>query len=235
MGQGGNPVASAPTTTIHTGSSTVNIRLNPVFEQFGSDTGLPDALRIISKESGVLNAELIDNTFFTDMGIDFLLSLLCASSFHEETGLTHKSTIFAEHTNVRVLRKFWTGAATVPATNAPTGHYAVLHSLFHDDHVEPALSSGNHSGIKSEKMKEETLAPLKSATSLILQGIPATPATIKTLFNLPDGSDSLPFDAALPRIQAFIATVGLNCPYMKNPHLYTCGIEEVANIYIHRI
>jgi thioesterase domain-containing protein len=52
---------------------------------------------------------------------------------------------------------------------------------------------------------------------------------------LPDGSGSSSSYAALPRIHPSIAVVGLNCPYMKEPALYTCGIEEVGNAYIHEI
>ena len=46
---------------------------------------------------------------------------------------------------------------------------------------------------------------------------------------LPDGSGSSSSYAALPRVHPSIAIVGLNCPYMKEPNLYTVGIEEVGN------
>lgn len=236
MGLMGDAPASIPVASIHAGQTTVDIKLDPVPQQSGNDASWADALRIISEESGVPVSELNGNTSFADLGVDSLLSLLCASRFREELGLAHESTIFADYPTVKALQEFWNGGEAPPAGDVLAGRDAVLHSMFHDDPVDTASSDGSDSRIELEKEKKNNPAsPLKPATSLLLQGNPAIPATVKTLFMLPDGSGSSSSYAALPRVHPSIAIVGLNCPYMKEPNLYTVGIEEVGNAYIHEI
>jgi iterative type I PKS product template protein len=236
MGQGGDAVASVQVPSNYVNPSTVDDRPDPISGHSGNDSSWSDALRIISEESGVPVTELMDNTSFADLGVDSLLSLLCASRFREELGLAHESTIFADCPTVKALRDFWMGGTPAAAIDAPTGRDAILHSMFHDDPIDTASSSGSDSAIEIVEVKKKNSAvPLRPATSLLLQGNPATPTTVKTLFMLPDGSGSSSSYAALPRIHPSIAVVGLNCPYMKEPHLYTGDIEEVGTAYIHEI
>ncbi|KAI7970709.1 hypothetical protein EIK77_007889 [Talaromyces pinophilus] len=36
-------------------------------------------------------------------------------------------------------------------------------------------------------------------------------------------------------VDSLLAVVGVNCPFMKNPELYDCGIEEMTDLYIREI
>lgn len=233
-----------PVASVHAGATRVEISVEEpsAAAQSESSASWSDALRIIGEESGVPVADLTDETSFADLGVDSLLSLLCASRFREELGLDYESTIFADCPTVKELRAFWThGASQQPAHGVPGGRDAVLHSMFHDDPVDAAESSSNGSESSFEVISDRSKHPtpatpaIEPATSLLLQGNPAAPGTVKTLFLLPDGAGSSSSYASLPRIHPSIAVVGLNCPYMKTPDRYTCDIAPITAAYVAEI
>jgi thioesterase domain-containing protein/acyl carrier protein len=188
-----------------------------------------EALQIISEESGVSIPELAPDTLFADLGVDSLLALLCASRFREELGLDYESTIFLDCPSVKDLETFWNNGSAADGTATVTGGDAVLKSMFHDDDTDDTASFE----LVSDVSKAPT--PKTVATSFLLQGNPAAPGTIKTLFLLPDGSGSSSSYASLPRVNPAIAIVGMNSPYMKIPEQYNTGIEDVAAMYIREI
>ena len=225
----------------------------------------PAALKIISEESGVPVPELKPEANFADFGVDSLLGLLCASRFREELGLHYESSIFLENETLGELEAFWKKdkAADTDASGPRmlTGNDAALNSMFAADadaelgntsSSSPDVQSfvdgetnsprpGNSSSATSSEAgghltplprKEDTAV---QATSLLLQGNPANPSTVKTLFLLPDGSGSCSSYASLPRVHPSVAVVGVNCPYMKTPENYTVGIESVGAAYIREI
>ncbi|KAE8371763.1 beta-ketoacyl synthase [Aspergillus bertholletiae] len=207
------------------------------------------ALKIISEESGVPISELSPEAVFDDLGVDSLLALLCASRFREELGLHYESSIFLDHATIKELEAFWKQGAPDTGTVTVTGRDAVLNSMFAEveaevdqdksssDEDRSSLGTSTYEVISSNTTEttpdiNKTSSPKISATSLLLQGNPALPSTVKTLFLLPDGSGSCASYAGLPRIHPSIAVVGVNCPFMKTPESYTCGIDEVAQFYI---
>ncbi|KAJ5794563.1 polyketide synthase [Penicillium paradoxum] len=210
----------------------------------------PAALKIVSEESGVPVDDLTDDKAFADLGVDSLLSLLCASRFREELGLAHESTIFEEYSTVMELRQFWEqGATSTGDSSAVTGKDAILDSMFHHDNVQESSSSPStpsESGSSTDEGNIPTPStsselsvcpgnPKAKASSLLLQGNPASSNTSKTLFLLPDGSGSASSYASLPIIDPSLAVVALNCPYMKGPSSYPVGIDHVASLYIKEI
>ncbi|KAJ5347272.1 hypothetical protein MYU51_004319 [Penicillium brevicompactum] len=208
----------------------------------------PAALQIISEESVVPVADLTDDKAFADLGVDSLLSLLCASRFREELGLAHESTIFEDYPTVGELRVFWEqGTTSKGDLSNVTGKDAILNSMFHHDTVQedPSLPrSPSDSGISVDvenvhaSLTELLTSTSKSnakSSSLLLQGNPASARTSKTLFLLPDGSGSASSYGSLPIIDPSLAVVALNCPYMKDPSLYPRGIDHVASLYITEI
>ncbi|KAB8239545.1 beta-ketoacyl synthase [Aspergillus alliaceus] len=210
------------------------------------------ALKIISEESGVPISELSPEAAFDDLGVDSLLALLCASRFREELGLHYESSIFLDHPTIRNLEAFWKQGAPEAGTVAVSGRDAALNSMFAEAEIEMDQDKGSsdegrsaseassyevisHNTIETSPETSSMPSPKVSATSLLLQGNPAVPSTVKTLFLLPDGSGSCSSYAGLPRIHPSIAVVGVNCPFMKTPESYTCTIDEVAQLYITEI
>nr|BAW18768.1 topopyrone polyketide synthase [Phoma sp. BAUA 2861] len=201
------------------------------------------AVKIISEESGVPVTELTPDAPFEDLGVDSLLSLLCASRFREELGLHLESSIFLECPTLGDLEAFWKKGT--PAEGTVTGRDAVLNSMFADSEFkaedqkssDDERSSGDSmfDANNTSSATSVTSGAKVSSTSLLLQGNPALPSTTKSLFMLPDGSGSCSSYASLPRIHPSLAVVGLNSPFMKVPELYNCGIEEVGEMYIREI
>ncbi|KAK3370622.1 polyketide synthase [Podospora didyma] len=219
----------------------------------------PAALQIISEESGVPVAELKPDAAFADLGVDSLLALLCASRFREELGLHYESSIFLDNQTLGELEAFWRGEQSTDSTapRALSGGDAILNSMFAADadaHLADTPSSSSpdtQSLIDADEQSSATSSSIVcvtppnelatkqvkeiKATSLLLQGNPANPSTTKTLFLLPDGSGSCSSYASLPKIHPSVAVVGINCPFMKTPEDYTCGIEPVGEAYIREI
>ncbi|KAJ0420671.1 beta-ketoacyl synthase [Aspergillus carlsbadensis] len=195
----------------------------------------PAALKIISEESGVNVADLTADKAFADLGVDSLLSLLCASRFREELGLHYESWIFEAHPTVGELRAEWEKGGPTTATGT-TGRDAVLDSMFNDDTTTPETFSEEDSSdgqvvTPPSEIVAFNLKPAVKASSLLLQGNPASPTTTKTLFLLPDGSGSASSYGSLPTVDKTLAIVALNCPYMKDPSAYPQGIDHVAALY----
>jgi iterative type I PKS product template protein len=228
------PSGSDTTTVINTGGKT-------------STDSWSAALRIISEESGVPVPELIPGASFADLGVDSLLGLLCASRFREELGLSHESSIFLEYSTMGELEQFWkqnSQAVSSGATTTLHGDDAVFQSMFTDSPESESGTSSEDLSLKSDSDSspvtslasgQQSPSLTLSATSLLLQGNPALSSTVKTLFLLPDGSGSCSSYASIPRIDKSLAVVGVNCPFMKNPELYDCGIEEMTDLYIREI
>ena len=199
------------------------------------------ALKIISEESGVPISDLTPEAVFDDLGVDSLLSLLCASRFREELGLHYESSIFLDCPTLKDLEALWKKGT--PEQTAIGGRDAILNSMFAEAEAEDDKSSDGEgsSGTNSYELVPQSsetnlsVTPQLFATSLLLQGNPALPSVVKTLFLLPDGSGSCSSYAALPRVHPSIAVIGVNCPFMKIPEQYNCGIEEVAEMYINEI
>ena len=201
------------------------------------------AKKIISEESGIPTQELHADASFEDMGVDSLLSLLCASRFREELGLHYEAFIFLECPTVKDLETFWKKGTPEPKTVG--GPDAVLTSMISGSQIEYDRGSGGETQSSASSSYEAsskstgtsiTDDSLKlSATSLLLQGNPTLSTTAKSLFLLPDGSGSCSSYAALPRVHDSIAVVGINCPFMKTPEQYNCGIDTVSALYVEEI
>jgi hypothetical protein len=95
----------------------------------------------------------------------------------------------------------------------------------------PALAEVNEKLELAPKKYDITGFP--SATSVLLQGN-AKIAT-KKLFLLPDGSGSATSYVSIPNLSPDMAVYGLNCPFMKQPEKWSCGVEQIAAVYLQEI
>lgn len=238
LNAGTQPPSSAPIAI----TSPVNVPVNAEKNQADSWSA---ALKIIAEESGVSVEELVPEASFTDLGVDSLLALLCASRFREELDLPYESSIFMDFLTLKELEQFWK-QGTPETTTVGSGRDAVLNSMFADRGTESDKSTGEDQSLKSDSQVEpsssltssetdQTPSPMMSATSLLIQGNHKLPSTVKTLFLLPDGSGSSASYATIPRISPSLAVIGLNCPFRKNPEYYTCGIQDISDAYIREI
>ncbi|KAM3080825.1 hypothetical protein ACMFMF_002740 [Clarireedia jacksonii] len=82
-------------------------RTDPKISELTDPSAIPQAMQIISEESGVAVNEFTDPSVFADMGIDSLLSLTIVARFREEMGIEIDSeSLFIDCPTVKDLKDF---------------------------------------------------------------------------------------------------------------------------------
>ena len=77
-----------------------------------------------------------------------------------------------------------------------------------------------------KQIPSQIAPPIRSATSVVLQGSPKS--ATRNIFMIPDGGGSATSYMGIPNILPGLCVYGLNSPYMKTPEEYTCGVPGMA-------
>lgn len=191
------------------------------------DSTVSAALAIVSEESGIAIPELTDDSNFADVGVDSLLSMVIASRFREELGLELEAnfSIFVDLPTVKDLKAFLAGGGSKAESSDDL-------SDSNDEQSSSPPTTPDESGAEEEPYKSAA-GPARSATSVILQGLPKVAA--KTLFLLPDGSGSASSYVQMPGVKGDIAIVGINCPYVRDPENMNCTPSAMISSYCSEI
>ncbi|KAL8720159.1 MAG: hypothetical protein Q9225_002947 [Loekoesia sp. 1 TL-2023] len=199
-------------------SSSSILRSKPSFESDGclttpaSDTGDEDVIdtirAMIADEMDVQLEEVVGATDLASLGMDSLLTLTILAKLRETTGREFPPDFFLENPSIEAIIN----------TLAPKSKHNIS---------KPAIENP----IQAQSSAERKALALDSppATSLLLQGNPKT--ATKTLFLFPDGSGSATSYSVISKIAPDVAVYGLNCPFMKTPEDFLCGIEGVSALY----
>ena len=181
------------------------------------------ARKLVADEMGVDVSEITDDLDLTDIGMDSLMSLTILGSMREATGrdlpadfLTVNVTIKDIETalGMRPKPKVEVKVTTKVATKTST--------------KSPQLAEVN-----KKLAKVIDISHMPASNSVLLQGNPKV--ATKKFFLVPDGSGSATSYISIPNISPDMAVYGLNCPFMKCPEKWTCGVEGVAAIYLNEI
>ena len=165
-----------------------------------------DTIRaVIADEMDVAIEEITGATDLASLGMDSLMSLTILAQLRETTGKDVSPDFFVDNPSI----------AAIENTLRPKS--------------QPSLSIPRVEKLAREEPRSGELAKLPSAESLLLQGNPKTAK--KTLFLFPDGSGSASSYASIPSIGTDVALYGLNCPFMKTPEQFSCGIPSVSTLY----
>ncbi|KAL8854505.1 MAG: hypothetical protein Q9221_000776 [Calogaya cf. arnoldii] len=166
----------------------------------------------IADEMDIQVEEIVGATDLASLGMDSLLSLTVLAKLRETTGRSFSSNFFIDNASMEAITNALSPKAAV--TRQPVAIKQTLRS-------QPPLS----------KVKDNAPSPSRpsAATSLLLQGDPKTAR--KTLFLFPDGSGSATSYTNIPPIAPDVALYGLNCPFMRTPDQFTCGIPGIATFY----
>lgn len=184
------------------------------------------ARHIVAQEMGVDISEVSDDADLAEMGMDSLMSLTILGELREKTGVDLPSTFLTTNPTIKDIedalgmRPKAKAAAPKPAAQkaaAPTQKKTDMNE------VSARLSALNKTDISA----------YPSATSVLLQGNAKT--ATKKIFFLPDGSGSATSYVSIPNIGPDTCAYGLNCPYMKDPTKWECGIEVGSLIYLAEI
>ena len=171
----------------------------------------------IAEEMGMDLEEITETTDLSNMGMDSLMALTVLGKLREEHEIDLDPTILADNPSLGHLRKALGLDKPKPAP-APKGKSEVVKMVPVNATAAPVA----------------TIVKGPPATSVLLQGNPKT--ATKNFFLFPDGSGSATSYVSIPAIDAKnLAVYGLNCPFMKDPTNYTCGIEGVSKLYLEEV
>nr|QDF82052.1 polyketide synthase [Aureobasidium zeae] len=191
---------------------------SPVSEVLDSEVGdVSLARHIIVQEMGIDSSELTDDADLSELGMDSLMSLTILSELREKTGVDLPSTFLMTNPTIMDVENAL-GMRPAPKPMASAARRAPKQSAPQLDKVNAKLTD---------------LSKYPAATSVLLQGNAKT--ATKKIFFLPDGSGSATSYVSIPNVGSDVAAFGLNCPFMKNPTDWTCGIETVSLIYLAEI
>ena len=183
------------------------------------DSNIIEMIRAtIAEEMEIDIEEIAESTDLGSLGMDSLMSLTILGSLREKCDLELEPTIFADNPSLGHLR-----SALGLDKPAPAPPQAQTHTVREEVRIAPK---------PEEPIQIITKQP--PATSILLQGNRQT--ATRNLFLFPDGSGSATSYASIPTIdRRNLCVWGLNCPFMKDPTSYTCGIEGVSKLYLEEV
>lgn len=238
------PESAPQSTTVAVGQVIAAPKIAPeVSSPKVTDAKFNAAIQIILDETGVSRGDVLDSTAFADIGVDSLLSMVISSRMREELDLDleTENAMFLSYPTIKHLREViaqsddsvsssdgedWT--ADTPETELLYSE-AMPVSTFKLPAIDTAVAPEEF----VEDSEPETLVSCRPAASFILQGFPKTAK--KTLFLLPDGGGSSSSYAPIPRVDADVSIIGLNCPYARDPENMTCSIQALMRSYVNEI
>jgi surfactin synthase thioesterase subunit/acyl carrier protein len=200
-------------------------------------------LAIISEESGIDSADLLDDMQLVDLGIDSLLSLLITSRLRDDLqfDLGPITSLFDEFKTLKQLKMAYAQSQgltideEVPLSSEAKDAYqmetreseTVINSLSanKDNISQSVLGGDNHYGLG--------VGIARPITSIVLQQCSSPDS--KILFLFPDGSGSATSYTRLPPVSDHITIIALTCPYRRDPHNMTCSLECLISSYISEI
>ncbi|USW47943.1 Putative thioesterase, Acyl transferase domain superfamily, phosphopantetheine binding ACP [Septoria linicola] len=201
----------------------------------------PDALKILSEESGLVDTELTDEVSFADVGVDSLMSLVITSRLRDELDMDFPDrALFEECHTVFDLRKRFSVSTEATSSSDGSSTPRSETSLFStastvaDD--ETPMTDLDEEVFDTQQVQKPT-APkqrIAPAWSMYLQG--SQKRSTETLFLFPDGCGAATSYLSLPRLSATMAVVGFNSPFMKTPqNMANHTLNEVVASYIEGI
>ena len=200
---------------------------SPDRDSLGDVGDVSIARHIVAQEMGVDISEITDSAELSEMGMDSLMSLTILGELREKTGIDLPSTFLTTNPTIKDVEdalgmrpKAKPAAVAKPASAAGSSE-------------KKKKTDMNEVSARLEALNNTDISKFPPATSVLLQGN-AKIAT-KKIFFLPDGSGSATSYVSIPNIGPDICAYGLNCPFMKDPEQWKCGIEVSALIYLQEI
>ncbi|KAF2177410.1 polyketide synthase-like protein [Zopfia rhizophila CBS 207.26] len=213
------PPSSAP--SISGKEAAVDIEVSETHEVVDGEPSL--ARKIVAEEMGVDVSEITDKLDLSEMGMDSLMSLTILGALREQTGIDLPSTFLVTNVTIEDIENEL-GMRPKPKEKI---HVATKVT------TKAAQKPPQLAEVNKRLANVMDVSRFPPSTSVLLQGN-AKIAT-KKLFLVPDGSGSATSYISIPNISPDMAVYGLNCPFMKSPEKWTCGVEGVSALYLQEI
>jgi acyl carrier protein len=220
-GVASTPASSAPSES----GKDLDIKITETHTVVAGEASL--ARRIVAQEMGVEVSEITDQLDLSEMGMDSLMSLTILGALREQTGIDLPSTFLTSNVCIEDIENEL-GMRPKPKEKVEVAVKATVKTP-KPSRKTPQLSEVNK---KLAKVSVD-VSKYPPATSVLLQGN-AKVAT-KKFFLVPDGSGSATSYISIPNISPDMAVYGLNCPFMKAPEKWNCGVEGVSALFLAEI
>ncbi|KAF8428551.1 conidial pigment polyketide synthase PksP/Alb1 [Tirmania nivea] len=186
----------------------------PELDEEEEQEGVIGSIRqTLAEEIGIPAEEIKGSVKLAELGMDSLLALTVRGRLQEELSIELPSDIFL-------------GDATLDSINQAL----CLTNELVASHANPPLSSPQKSVARVQSALVKTTL---RATSILLQGNPATAK--KILFLFPDGSGSSTSYALIPNLGDDIAVFGLNSPWLKTPQEMPKNLNLLTGPFVDEI
>lgn len=200
---------------------------SPSRESLGEVGEVSIARHIVAQEMGVDISEITDDAELAEMGMDSLMSLTILGELREKTGIDLPSTFLTTNPTIKDVEDALGLRPKAKPVAAPKPAAPVTGNL-------RKKTDMNEVTARLERLNATAdISQYPNATSVLLQGNAKT--ATKKIFFLPDGSGSATSYVSIPNIGPDVCAYGLNCPFMKDPEQWKCGIEVSALIYLAEI
>lgn len=221
-GEASTPASSAPSIS---GKEGIDIKVTEVREIVAGEPSL--ARKIVAEEMGVDVSEITDKLDLSEMGMDSLMSLTILGALREQTGIDLPSTFLTTNVTIEDIENEL-GMRPKPVEKVQVSAKVAMKPPKRAQAKAPQLAEVN-----KKLAKVVDVSGLPAANSVLLQGNAKT--ATKKFFLVPDGSGSATSYISIPNISPDMAVFGLNCPFMKTPEKWTCGVEGVSQLYLAEI
>jgi iterative type I PKS product template protein len=181
------------------------------------------ARKLVAEEMGVDVSEITDDLDLTDIGMDSLMSLTILGSMRERTGRDLPADFLTANVTIKDIE------TALDMRPKPKEQVKVTAKVT----TKTSSKSPQLAEVNKKLAKVIDVSGLPPSNSVLLQGNPKV--ATKKFFLVPDGSGSATSYISIPNISPDMAVYGLNCPFMKCPEKWTCGVEGVATIYLNEI
>ena len=85
-----------------------------------SNVVTPKAMEIVAEEVGVPTEDLVDESLFSEMGVDSLMALTISGKFREALGVEISSSMFVDYPTVKDLKRFLGSTGSTESTSNET-------------------------------------------------------------------------------------------------------------------
>ncbi|TLD19516.1 Calcium/calmodulin-dependent protein kinase type I [Venturia nashicola] len=194
--------------------------------------GVSIARKVIAEEMGVGPEEISDQADLTEMGMDSLMSLTILGALREATGEDIPSTFLVTNVCLEDIENALGMRAAKVVAAPPAKPASKPAKPSKSTKFAPVKAQLDGVATKLADIQRD-IKGLPPANSVLLQGNPKI--ATKKFFLLPDGSGSATSYVSIPNLSPDMAVYGLNCPFMKKPEGFTCGIENVTGLYLAEI
>jgi iterative type I PKS product template protein len=164
-------------------------------------------LQILLEETGLLESELVPSAFFSEIGVDSMVSISILAGLKATTGIELGASFLVENPTFKDAQR------ALRMTENQDSSFADV----------KAFTNGHKRDEIPDTLPESNIVLMSARTD--------TPSRT-TLFLIADGAGSAAAYIHLPKLAKDLQVFALESPWVHNPERFTCTFSEAATLYL---